>query len=364
MNLPLAATLLLALAVPAAAQDIRSQMEITVERILLDLYVTDLRGDPVHDLGPSDFRVRVDGIEAEIDGVEFVDMTSLPDLDQPLDPETGEILYTSPGRLLVFFFQTDKQREPTRVAGHMTMLEQAKKFLGTLGPQDRVAVVQFDSHLKVREDFTNDHQVLERAISDTLKIDRPARPKRVHSPSLLTRLDLDEARAAASPEKALFLIGNALIPIPGPKSLVMFGWGLGRLGSSGVRMTPEYFPAKRALEKSRTSVFALDISVADYHSLEAGLKKAAEDTGGFYEKTHLFPKYAMDKLERTISARYELFVKRPPDLPRGLHRIEVDVVGRRGVSVLAREMWEDGPPPTSPPPPPAAAPPEAPRTRG
>jgi VWFA-related protein len=344
MKLALApAILVLALAVPAAAQDIRSQMEITVERILLDLFVTDHRGEPVHGLGPADFRVRVDGVEAEIDGVEFVDMTSLPDLDRPLDPETGEILYTSSGRLLIFFFQTDKQREPTRVTGHMAMLEQAKKFLHTLGPQDRVAVVQFDSHLKVREDFTNDRPVVERAIEETLKIDRPPRPRRVHSPSLLTRLDLDEARRAASPEKALFLIGNALIPIPGPKSLVMFGWGLGRFGASGVRMTPDYFPAKRALEKSRTSVFALDISVADYHSLEVGLMKAAEDTGGFYAKTHVFPQHAMNKLERTISARYELFVKRPAELPRGLHRIEVSVVGKRGVTVLAREMWEDGP---------------------
>lgn len=339
------ALLLASIAASAPAQDVRSRMEITVERMLLDLYVTDARGDSVVGLDASNFRVRVDGVEAEVDGVEFVDMTSMPDLDRPVDPETGDILYGAPGRLLLFFFQTDTQRDKSRVVGHMAMLEQAKTFLETLGPRDRVAVVQFDSHLKVREDFTNDHQVLERAIDETLKIDRPPRPKKVHSPSLLTRLDLDEARKAASPEKALFLIGNALIPIPGPKSLVMFGWGLGRFGSGGVRMTPDYFPAKRALEKSRTSVFALDVSVADYHSLEVGLKKAAEDTGGFYAKTHLFPRFAMEKLERTISSRYELFVKRPPGLPRGLHRIEVDLVGRRGVSVLVREMWEDGPPP-------------------
>ena len=343
MKLPVAAVLFIALAVPAAAQDVRSQMEITVERILLDLYVTDGRGEPVMGLEKEDFRVRVDGIDAEIDGVEFVDMTALPDLDNPLDPETGDILYTSPGRLLIFFFQTDPQREGSRVTGQMRMLKQAKDFLGTLTPQDRVAVVQFDSHLKVREDFTNDRDVLERAIDETMKMDKPPRPRKVHSPSLLTRLDLDEARDAASSEKALFLIGNALIPIPGPKSIVMFGWGLGRFGSSGVRMTPDYFPAKRALERARASVFALDVTVADYHSLEVGMKKAAEDTGGFYAKTHIFPQFAMDKLERTISGRYELFVKRPPDLPRGLHRIDVDVVGRRNVSVLVREMWEDAP---------------------
>ncbi len=345
MRLSVAVMLSVLAALPGSAQDIRSQMEITVERMLLDLYVTDGRGDPVLNLGKDDFRVRVDGVEAEVDGVEFVDMTALPDPDRPIDPETGEILYRNPGRLLVFFFQTDPQRHRSRVEGQMKMLSQAKEFLATLGPQDRVAIVQFDSHLKVREDFTNDRDVLERAIDDSLKIDRPPRPRKVPSPSLMTRLSLDEAKRAASPEKALFLVGNALIPIPGPKSLVMFGWGLGRFGSSGVHMTPDYFPAKRALEKARTSVFALDVTVADYHSLEVGMKQAAADTGGFYVKTHLFPRYAIEKLERTISGRYELFVKRPPELPRGLHKVEVDVVGRRDAEVMAREMWEDGPVP-------------------
>lgn len=345
MKPSVAALLAFSIALAASAQEQRTQMEITVERMLLDLYVTSPNGEPMTGLGAEDFRVRVDGVDAEIDGVEWVDMTALPDLDTPIDPESGEVLYTSPGRLLVFFFQTDKARHGSRVTGQMKMIGQAKEFLTTLGPRDRVAIVQFDSHLKVREDFTNDHEVLERAIDQTLKIDEPPAPKTVYSPSLMTRLDRGEAKRAASPEKALFLIGNALIPIPGPKSLVMFGWGLGRFGSSGVRMTPDYFPAKRALERARTSVFALDVTVADYHSLEVGMKKAAEDTGGFYAKTHMFPQYAMEKLERTISGRYELFVKRPAGLPRGLHRIEVDVPSRRDATVLVREMWEDGPVP-------------------
>ena len=43
MQLVVAAALALFAGVPAAAQEIRSQMEITVERMLLDLYVTDAR---------------------------------------------------------------------------------------------------------------------------------------------------------------------------------------------------------------------------------------------------------------------------------------------------------------------------------
>lgn len=339
VNRALPAALILLVAAAASAQDIRSRMEITVERILLDLYVTDSRGEPIDDLRPSNFRVEIDGVPAEVDAVEFLDMTAAIDLDQ-VHPDS-ELASRPRGRLLVFFFQTDFAREKSRVPGQMAMIHHAIEFLSTLQPHDRVAVVQFDSHLKVREDFTDDRERLESSIRETLKIDRPPPPPKVPSPSLMTRLDLEDARRAASPEKALFLIGNALIPIPGPKSLVMFGWGLGRFGSSGVTMTPDYFPARRALEKSRTSVFSLDISRADYHSLEVGLKKASEDTGGFYAKTHLFPKLAMGRLERTLSARYELFVKRPPELPRGLHEVSVEVVGRPGAVVLVREMWED-----------------------
>ncbi|HVR44219.1 MAG TPA: VWA domain-containing protein [Thermoanaerobaculia bacterium] len=337
--------LLFALASPAAAQQVRSRMEITVERILLDLYVTDGRGEPIDDLRPSNFRVKIDGIPAEVEAVEFIDMTR-PRVEDPemVDPES-DLAGLPPGRLLVFFFQTDFQRVSTRLGGHISMIQRAIEFLGTLQPRDRVAVVQFDSHLKIREDFTDDRERLERAIRESVRIDRPPPPRSVPSPSLMARLDLEQARRAASPEKALLLLGNALIPIPGPKSLVMFGWGLGRYGAGGVTMTPDYHPARRSLEKSRTAVFSLDVSQVDYHSLEVGLKKASEDTGGFYVKTHQFPSIAMSRLERTISARYELFVERPPELPRGLHRIEVELVGRRGAHVLVREMWEDPPRP-------------------
>ncbi|MGH9459482.1 MAG: VWA domain-containing protein [Thermoanaerobaculia bacterium] len=339
--------LLLALPVPAQeAAPPRTQMEITVERILLDLYVTDHRGEPIDDLRPSNFRVTIDGIPAEVDAVEFIDMTA-PAIDPDLVHPDSDLARGPDGRLLVFFFQTDFGRHRSRVQGHMAMVRHATEFLDRLEPADRVAVVQFDSHLKVREDFTSDRDILTRAITESLQIDHPGRPGVVPSPSLMARLDLDEAKAATTPERALLLLGNALIPIPGPKSLVMFGWGLGRFGAGGVTMIRDYYPAMRALEKARATVFALDISVADYHSLEVGLQAAAERTGGFYAKTHVFPRIAMGRLERTISARYELFVKRPPDLPRGVHEIQVRLVGRRG-NVLAREMWEDSPPLTRP----------------
>jgi len=135
------------------------------------------------------------------------------------------------------------------------------------------------------------------------------------NPSLTEYFDIEEGKDAASMARALELIGEALQPIPGTKSLVFFGYGLGQM-SAGHRVTIDdgYRKAMEALSAARTSVFSLDVTDADYHSLAIGLRAVAEDTGGFYVKTHLFPDSAMKRLVHVISSYYELSIIPPPDL--------------------------------------------------
>ncbi|HET8648095.1 MAG TPA: hypothetical protein VFO85_21545, partial [Vicinamibacteria bacterium] len=101
----------------------------------------------------------------------------------------------------------------------------------------------------------------------------------------------------------------------------------------------EYEPARAALARAGVSVFTLDLTDADYHSLELGLQQVAEDTGGTYARTHLFPRAAMQRLEAALSGHYVLSFERPA-LPRGQHRIEVRLAGRREV-VLSRTQYSD-----------------------
>jgi VWFA-related protein len=335
-----AGLLLLAFSAAVAnAQEIRTEEKITVERIVIDARIIESSGDPILGLTPSDLRVLVDGLPAEIETVEWI--ASDEAWAEGLTPQQVEGTHYSvapEGRLIVLFFQTDFQRQ--RVKGQMKMSLYAIDFLETLDPRDRVAVVSFDSHLKLRQDFTNDREKLRHAIRESIRIDSPPSPSLSPNPSLFARIDPIEARKAATSEKALYLVGNALNPVPGSKSLVLFGWGLGDYFAKHVTMIRDYALAKAALEASRTSVFSLDISDADYHSLEIGLNRAAKDTGGFYEKTHIFPGFAMDKLRRTISGRYEIVVKRPEGLEPGLHSVNVRLVGRRG-EVLARKTFSD-----------------------
>jgi hypothetical protein len=210
----------------------------------------------------------------------------------------------------------------------------AQHFIESLLPDDRVAVLSFDSHLKFRLDFTSDKETVANAIYSSLRIDEPPPPSIVHSPALASRLDRDAMKKVVSSEAALLLIGNALIPIEGPKNLLLLGWGLGELGPLGVTMRPEWTAARRALDAARVTLFAFDTSVADYHDLEIGLQTAAQQTGGFYAKTHIFPELGLERLERTLTARYELELRVPSSLKPGTHDLTI-TVKRRGAVVLA-----------------------------
>ncbi|HXI12806.1 MAG TPA: VWA domain-containing protein [Thermoanaerobaculia bacterium] len=331
----------IALSYPILAQEMKIGETIEVSRVIVDAHVVYDDGSPVLGLEASDFRVRIDRRPAEIESLEWVS-ASTPYGEGVAPSGTGESfdVPTPKGRLLVMFFQTDFQRADSRLGGQIRMIHYAKEFLETLSEDDRVAVVSFDSHLKLRQDFTSDRNRLIRAIEESVRIDTPAPLEIVAEPSLRARLTALAARNSKSPEEALFHIGNALLPVPGAKSLILFGWGLGRLTRGGVQMERFYHVARTALEAARTAVFSLDVSTADYHSLEAGLSKVSSDTGGFYVKTNNFPQFAMDKLQRAISGHYVLVVKKPT-LPRGRHAIVVQVPGRRKIEVMARSSFQD-----------------------
>jgi hypothetical protein len=213
------------------------------------------------------------------------------------------------------------------------------KFLETLTPQDRVAVMSIDTRLRLWQDFTADHEKLRYAIKRSVFFGKFSTAQSVEAPSLAANFDFEAARKVGTPETALLVTARALKPLPGAKSLVFFGFGMGRLSWPYFDMNPDYGPAAEALLDARTTVFTLDVTDADYHTLEVGLEKVAADTGGFYAKTHLFPAQAMARLEGAIAGHYVLVFEKPPNRP-GAHRVEVKLVGRKG-DVLAKESYVD-----------------------
>ena len=323
--------------------------EARVERVVVDAYVRGADGEPMPDLTVSDFRVLVDGRRVPLESAEWISAGTPESATAAAgtEPQPGDAAIEPaprdappPGRLLIFFFQTSF--EITRLDGFLRMAIQAHRFVRTMLPTDRIAVVSFDSHLKLRQDFTSDHAKLDRAINDAILAGPPPPPDPESSPVLARYFDFYGAMKAETPERALLLIARAAQPIPGAKSMLFFGWGLGTIGgASGPNATEvrDYYAALRRIAAARISIFTLDVSDADYHTLETSLRLVSDATGGIYEKTHIFPRLAMDRVRRAISGRYQLVFKRP-DGPSGFHEVKVELTTRKG-EITARTYYED-----------------------
>jgi VWFA-related protein len=335
--------LLLCIALTANAQ---VQETITVARVLLDVRATELNGEPILGLTKDDFSVTLGGKAAPIESVTWIPETAAQRVIAGVEeentpaPEPTESQPMPRGRLFVVFVQTDFGRATERLRGQMHFFQYLKQMLDGLEEDDRLAVFSFDSHLKFRLDFTADKERVKRTILDAMTTGDSPTPPSVPNPSLARRLSREEMLKATSSEEALIIVGNALRNIPGPKSLLLLGWGLGHLSSGMVIMGPKYAIARRVLEAARVTIIALDTTYADYHSLEVGLQKAAQDTGGFYAKTHIFPALAIERLQRTLSGHYELEVRRPDELKPGTHEVIVKVK-RRNAVILAPTSYMD-----------------------
>jgi VWFA-related protein len=327
-----------AVAVPGHAQQPKPFTErVDVNRVLLDVRVTDGLGQPIEALTKGDFVVRIDGKPAPVESAAWV--TGALGSEGFIATQDGlPVTATMPtieGRLIVFLIQKDLE-EPGRIVGLMRLLIDARPFFAAFTPRDRVAVLSFDSRLRIWSDFTNDLERVRALLQHDILMSEPAALVESDAPSLVASLRTRQAQDAVTMEEALVVVGHALEPLPGAKSVIVFGHGFGRLGMSGVTLAPDYDEARRSLRAARASVFCLDVTQADYHSLEVGLQQVAEDTGGFFERTHLFPARALNRLAGALAGHYVLMVERPP-VRKGRHRVDVSVP-HRSATVLVRDF--------------------------
>lgn len=332
--------LLLLPAISLAQNPPRYTERVDVARVLVDARVIDGRGQPLEGLTAEHFQVKIDGEPARVESVQWV-AGALAESEPVDDPLDSFLKNSSPpaieGRLVVFLFQ--KSLEGSRIAGFMRMLLDLRTFLDGFTPHDRLAVLSFDSRLRLWLDFTSDTERVRQVFARNLLFAGAPPEPSGESPSLFAGLAQEDADRAYTIESALRLLAASLKPLPGAKSVVLVGHGFGRLTSSGVVMEHDYDEARAELLDARASVFCLDVTNADYHSLEAGLQLVAEDTGGFYERTHIFGERAIERLGAALAGHYVLIVEKPPGKP-GRHRLDVRLKGRSG-TVFARNAFVD-----------------------
>ncbi|HEX5717802.1 MAG TPA: hypothetical protein VF179_16710 [Thermoanaerobaculia bacterium] len=313
--------------------------EITVSLISMTVRAVDGRGRPVTGLGPEDFRVRVWKKEVPVVGVDWfssgepppaVEAPGVPDAVVEPGPEGRPA-----GKLVVFWVQSDF--DPSRVTGQLRLWPYIDEFIETLHPADRMAVISFDSHLHLRQDFTQDLEAVHAAIFRGMLHGDSETGAGSGEISLIGSFDVQDAVAAASPERALEVTAEALSELPREKIIVYLGWGLGRMGAFGVQMTPAFYPAVRALRGANIPVFVLDVTSADYHSLEVGLEAVAHATGGTYQKTHVLTGLATDFLAQAISGYYVVTID-PDTVPSKGGPVTVELRDRKKGSVITRPL--------------------------
>jgi hypothetical protein len=138
---------------------------ITVALDTIVVRVVDPSGKPVLGLTPEDFRVLVRGKEVPVVAVDWISSEAVARPQPELLPvgEDEERAAPAPehGKLVVFFVQADLN--PTRISGQMRLRPYTRDLLASLHPSDRVAVVSYDSHLKLWLDFTDDREAVHEA---------------------------------------------------------------------------------------------------------------------------------------------------------------------------------------------------------
>lgn len=344
---PVVALALLAWSLVVAAAQAPFIERVDVSRVLIDARVLDDHGKAVPALGPEDFIVDIDGNRVPVESVEWIEggERDAEDVVADADEDTARaVTRQSDGRLIVVLVQKDL--EPKRVTGLMVMLKLIEPLMQQIRPADRVALLSFDSRLRVWTDFTNDVEHVRSLLQKDLLMRFPPPVIASEGPSLLARFDIDSRARTADFEKSLQMIGEALEPLPGAKSVVLLGYGFGRFDPStwGATMTPAYDDARMALQQARASVFSLNVTQANFNSLQAGLQNVSAATGGFYASTYEFPVLAMQRVVQALQGYYVLFVEKPrragAAAKPGEHRIDVRLAARNG-SVFARSRYVD-----------------------
>jgi VWFA-related protein len=295
--------LLLALAATATPA-VRSQQEtppagsfaerLEVSEALLDVLVTDRDGNVVLGLGPADFRVTVDGKQAEVTAASFYSNRRFLDsaaaarlgLDPSAVPDRRTfVLFFDDQRLEAFDNPQLRQRQLQAGRDAVAWLQRE------LGANDRVAVVSHDVRLKLQQDLTGDLGALERAVERAARGQDPPEdwPSRRRAPgdepSFAAALPppAELARATADVHRAVTVLADAARAVPGRKNLVLFTIGFGDRGPGGVfRPDPRYEPAMiRALNSANVAVYTVDlVPFSTRHQLEGFFGHLAGATGG------------------------------------------------------------------------------------
>jgi VWFA-related protein len=298
----------------------------------------DRHGAVVEGLTAEDFQVLTGGREATVEAVDWIPPEGVmaeftPEQLQELQAAGVD---TDDGRLVVLFVHTSFYSH--RLIGLSAMIQNLDAILDSLSPRDQLAVVSYDTHLKLRLDFTRDRD----AIRDALKEGMIRKPQGEIEPakgvSLVPNFDWQGARDAAFVEVGLHRILEALQPLPGEKLILLLSWGLG--AEHGGQLNYRYRDMVRLAMRDKVTISSVFLS-NEQSNLTPSVQRVASQTGGTFINLFGDGLYrSLRRLSHSLGGHYRVTFELPEEAPDG--RVLVDVTGERRKEVF-QVLFPDGP---------------------
>lgn len=362
-----------------------------VELVTIDVTALDGNGRQITDLTAADFQVEIDGDQRQVANVEYVrSVDPARAIGAPVKvPVVDETFSTSNakgaprGRLIVLLIDQGN----IRTGAARLVMNNAKKFVDTLTPEDRVAVIAVPGPGEL-VDFTTNHDKVREALlrivgrADSLRTRfnlsvTEAMALYMHSNAqLANEVVLRSCAAAVGTEierceraveqdaaemvneirrrtddsiRGMRAVLQGLAGIDGPKSVILMSEGLifEGLGSEADELATLAADARASLDVLLMDVPRFDVAQAmrpntpreDRELQVSGLEQLAGASRGELYRVNTTADFAFDRISRSLDGYYLLGVESRPDDRNGKrHRIGVKTA-RRGVSIRTRRTF-------------------------
>src|SRR5436305_3595672 len=339
----------------------RFQGEANVNEVLMDVLVTDAKGNVIVGLDKSDFVVRENGKPVDLTGVTFYSNRRFLQSADALKKKGIDIDKVPESRYFVLFFDDQKNANadiPGLLGQQLEAGRRTKQWIAKdLLPNDYVAVVSYDYKLKVHQDFTRDRAALVQAGSDAIQgKDRetnwPSRIKQGQSadgPSLLAALPQGTALRdkTGTIYDGVRELANASRGITGRKNLILFTTGFGRINNFGQYIPdPRYYPPMmQALNASNVAAYSIDlVRPGTQHPLSNAMNQLADDTGGQYLFNFTNFLTPLNRVEQENNGYYLLsYQATHPGEKAGFQKVEVKTANPE-FKVRVRQGYKYGAP--------------------
>ncbi|MEO8379641.1 MAG: VWA domain-containing protein [Acidobacteriota bacterium] len=340
---------LLAIAMPALPQQAFEE-KIEVNAVLLDVIVTDPKGNQILGLTKDDFVVKENGVPQEIESLDYLTNRQLLDSREGNAPFQVERVHED--RYFLFFF--DKPEDAGALVDQLNQARRAVQHFvrDEMKDTDRVAIVGHDVRLKVYTDFTSDKARLERAINDSARFGPGQLEASGDGPSILRGLGrktlVDETGTVY---QALDLLADSLRPIRARKNLVLFSPGIADVSETirnGVLLDRSRYvdPMLQSLNAANVSVYPVqlqrELSGTGEPVIHQRLSELATSTGGRYFQFNTSFRPVVESVEQTNSGYYLVTYRaNKPRGEKGFQKVDVSVKNK-DLRVTARSGYQYG----------------------